>query len=208
MSSSRLPRGPQQQQPVHTNAIIEPEVAAQKKAAPKRGRPSGSRRRKRNESDDDEDYTPSRPSGTRRKQPARGAGKPKSTPVPKGKRTQPTPVQSLTKTKQLASISTATDQLSSNPTKARPTRAAVKRKPIGPLLDALQANNESGNRELYLTALPKLHDEESDHEMDEDEVEKSPKLTLRPETAARPGTSGKAPLDYDPDEIDNEGDDS
>ncbi|KAI0966600.1 hypothetical protein F4678DRAFT_466435 [Xylaria arbuscula] len=204
LSSGRRSGGTQQQQSMHMSDTTEPEVTAQKKAPPKRGRAPISRRRKRNESDDDQDYTPIRPMSTRRKQPARGAGKPKSTPVPKGRRTQPTPAESSTDTKQLAATSDRTDQSTSEPKKTRPTRAAAKRKPIGPLLAALQAQNESGNRELYLTKLPKLPDEEEDDEMDEDEVNKSHTLTLRPKTAARPSTSGKAPLDYDPDETESE----
>lgn len=148
----------QQQKPMYSNAVNKPDVTAPKKAPPKRGSGSGATRRKRTRNDEDEEYSPARPRPSRARQPkttqktpgprkaqekasngARGVGDPQSTPMSQSRQTQ-TQGEGRMRTSGVGLASTRTSQLPSDPTRTRPLRAAVTRKPIGPLLDAIRAN--------------------------------------------------------------------
>ncbi|KAI0184394.1 hypothetical protein EV127DRAFT_239319 [Xylaria flabelliformis] len=162
--------GQQEQWPFEPSNAAEPDISVLNTTPSRRGRPSGATRRKRVDDDEDEDYQPTTSRPTR-------ARKPRSTPTPKKSQAQPTKEAQLTHVPQnrRTRIPTSQSQVgkrgprsanagNSQPsTGTPPRRAAPKRKPIGPLLEAIRdasAAEGSGDRLPDLATVPTVNDGE------------------------------------------------
>ncbi|KAF2964439.1 hypothetical protein GQX73_g9132 [Xylaria multiplex] len=166
----------QRQQPIGYSTVPKPKIVVQVKATPKRGKALGTKGRRRITDHEDEDYTPtlSRPSRvgkptstqktpTLRKPQAKlgngayGIGDPQSTPIFQGRQTRATSSQAQMGK---SSIGPAPG-LPSTTGRTRSSRAAVQRKPIGPLLDAIEADGAGSKRSLQPPKIPKANNAET-----------------------------------------------
>ncbi|KAI0533600.1 hypothetical protein GGR58DRAFT_521274 [Xylaria digitata] len=202
----------QQQRPSGSSTVSKPEVAVQIKATPNRGKASSTKGRRRIADDEDEDYTPAsshKPTSTQKKPTlrksqeklgngARGIGDPQSTPVFKGRQTRATSSQ----TQIGKSTIGPAPGLRPSTVGTRSSRTVVQRKPIGPLLDAIQANDASGNRSLQLPRVPKVNDGET--APDGNAAGGTNRMVLRARTAKPPAVLDESFVD-DPNETESEG---
>ncbi|KAI0404390.1 hypothetical protein F4802DRAFT_226716 [Xylaria palmicola] len=158
------------------------DVDSNNKTTPRPSRAAGGTRPTRPDSDD-EDYTPTRrqtPKARQRKSAqgastlrsipvgsstdARGARSSRSTPVPKSRQKRAAPPQAQAPGDEAGCASTGMRQSSGAPRITNLPRAASIRKPIGPLLDAIQANSfggDGGNMRLNLAAVPVVNEQET-----------------------------------------------
>ncbi|KAI1754066.1 hypothetical protein F4782DRAFT_61307 [Xylaria castorea] len=170
----------QEQWPIGSTNAAEPDTSVQDKAPSRRGRPAGATRRKRVDDDEDDDYQPttSRPTRARKPrsaqkpptprksqaQPANdvdGIENPQPAPVPQNRRTRATASPSQVGER---SADAGTGQSSATSTRNPPRRATPKRKPIGPLLEAIRgasAAEGSSDKLPDLSTVPKVNDEET-----------------------------------------------
>ncbi|KAI0478080.1 hypothetical protein F4859DRAFT_46727 [Xylaria cf. heliscus] len=147
------------QQSIDPTAITAPDITAEEKVTPRRGRPAGATRRKRADDDEDEAFTPtrSRPARGRnprsaqrtptpkmsQEQPANDVsdvGNPQSTSVLGKRRTRAATSQVQPENSGSGSASARMDQSSGALTATKPRRTVPERKPIGPLLEAIRAD--------------------------------------------------------------------
>lgn len=149
----------------------------------RRGKPASAMRRKRTDDDEDKDYKPTtpHPARTRKSTSAQktptpkkpqvqcannvsGAGTPQLTVVPQSRRTRAAKSQVQPENSGSGFAPTRMGQSSAALTESKPRRTAPTRKPIGPLLDAIQANpiTEGGSRTaLHFSTVPDVKKRET-----------------------------------------------
>ncbi|KAI0419246.1 hypothetical protein F5X98DRAFT_385062 [Xylaria grammica] len=208
----------QQEEPVGQSIAAMPDSASQVKATPKRGGAAGVVRRRRTRDEEDEDYTPSwgkKPKSTRnapttrksqgkRATTARGTGVFRLDSAPKGRPARAMPSQAQVKKGELGP---APGKMLPPPrpsaTKAQPPRATGHRKPIGPLLDAMQADSANGRRRLM--AVPKVGDRRTAaSNADGNAAGGSNKMSLRARTS-KPSYALDDSFADDPEETESDG---
>ncbi|KAI0451563.1 hypothetical protein F5B21DRAFT_375979 [Xylaria acuta] len=149
----------QKQQSIDSANVAGPDASVKDKAAPRRGRLVRATRRKRADDDEDEDYTPTTSRSARGRKPRSAqqtptpknsqgqstndvsdVGDPQFVSVPRKRRTRAVEPQAQPENSGSGSASTRMDQSSGALTGTNPPRTGPKRKPIGPLLEAIRAN--------------------------------------------------------------------
>ncbi|KAI1360481.1 hypothetical protein F5Y08DRAFT_348705 [Xylaria arbuscula] len=172
VTSGRLRRKPRSNVPIYTTGMfIKPEPLAEDDDLAEWAliAPTPSRR-KRKTSEDDEEFTPTKSAKAK----AKKATSAQKTLAPRNSQ----------------------QKASSGKKGTHATRAAPVRKPIGPLLSAIQADQRSGNMSLSLPPLPKDDEEQT--------AAGSKKTMLRIKTSKSPAQSQEKPI-HDPDETEDEG---
>ncbi|KAI0521325.1 hypothetical protein F5B22DRAFT_644050 [Xylaria bambusicola] len=135
-------------------------------------------RRKRKKTEEDDEYTPTRST--------------------KSKTKKTTSAQKNTASKK------PQQKASNGPKGTRPLRASVTLKPIGPLLDAIQADQRNGSRTLTLSSLPKDNNgQAAASPAEKNAMVGRNKISLRIRVPKPPATSEEQ-VGYDPDETEDE----
>ncbi|KAK5633030.1 hypothetical protein RRF57_008744 [Xylaria bambusicola] len=158
--------------------FIKLECIAEEEALAEWGTTPDTSRRKRKRSEEDDEYAPTRPNKSRTK--------------------KTTSAQKNTASKK------PQQKASNDPKGTRPVRASATRKPIGPLLDAIQANQQNGTMTLTLSSLPKSNNSQAaPSPVKKNAVVRRNKISLRIR-APKPPAASEEPLGYDPDETEDE----